>query len=222
MSCKVVHQSLRHRVHKSLSGGRTIVPRITVKPDLVLHLHHHHSLLARINLTYMSHHSPVGGGISIAGVGAERTQNRQLLALRSLGQRIALAIQLDIKRLVAAHSVLPASEPQQAEFQVVLPGLGDDAVHTAEIVLALLWLNHLPGHHGKGSVHSCLLEGLPVRSHILGARRRRVAKLAGKREKRLAFDYQLGDFAPLFKMGCGILAFSDRGAAAGRNDGGGA
>ena len=179
-----------------------------MQAHLVLHLHHHHGLVASVDGLQVPHECRKGLGISLAGLLSQRGEDGQGLALGCLSQREALGVGLHPFRGIAGDAVLPAAEPQQGEPQVVCARAGEQVIYHGKVVFPLSRLYLLPRHYGQHGVHAAFLELFPVGLHVFPARGRGVAQFAAQCEERLAVDDELCDVAPFLQMGWGGLLVS--------------
>ena len=198
-----VHELGGHGAGESGVGGRAVVTGVAVEAHFVLHLDHDDGLVHGIDLLDMLHHGGVGLAVGFGRRHAEGAQDRELLALLGECGRILGIVLLDPDRVVGAHAVLPAAEPEDGELEVVGTGGLDHLVDDGEVELALHGLDLLPGHDGEDGIHAAFLEVLPERLHVGRAGGGGVAELAREGEERLTLDDQLGDGTPLLEMGLG-------------------
>src|SRR5208283_5761607 len=74
------------------------------------------------------------------------TRNRNGAAIIDLNARKASVVLLHPVRRKTGCAILPASEPEKNDVQIVLSGLGDDSIHLGVIELPLFGLELRPGN----------------------------------------------------------------------------
>src|SRR5439155_16866521 len=92
---------------------------------------------------------------------------------------------------VARHAVLPGSEPEENQLQLIAPPPGEQRVDRGEVEATFFGLDQLPRYGREHGIEVHRPELRPGRSHISGARRRRIAEFAAENEKRLVLDLEL-------------------------------
>ena len=153
---KVVHQLLGHLPGKALIGHGRVVAGDGMHAHFVLDLDHDDRVLPAIHFLDVPHQGRKGAGIGVPVGLAEGAELFDALAPFELGAREPLEIPLHPVGRVAGQAVLPASEPEQHETQVVLPRALDHAVQHAEVELAFLWFDLVPGNARQDGVEICL------------------------------------------------------------------
>ena len=118
--------------------GFAAVARIAQHTHFVLHLHRQHGVLLAVGFTDMAHQGAIGARVGVAACLAEGAEQFDALAALEANPRIALVVLLYPIGRVARKAVLPATEPQQHELEVVAPGFLKDAIHQRELESALL------------------------------------------------------------------------------------
>ena len=117
-------------------------------------------------------------------------------------------------RDVSRDSVLPASEPQKNEPQIIAFRVADLAVHEGKIEFTFLGFGQFPIDDAQDGVDMDGREPGPDRLQVIGSGGIGIAQFSRQHQKRLAIDDQLGGGALLLKMGngrgCAVIALSKR------------
>ena len=141
MRLQVVHQFLGHLPGVGLRGEGRAVAGNRMHAHLVFDLDHDDRVLPAIHFLDMPHEGGKGLGVGIAVVVAEGAEFLDALESLELGAREPLEIPFHPVGRVTGQAVLPASEPEQHDTQVVLPRILDRGVHLLEIELAFRWFD---------------------------------------------------------------------------------
>ena len=99
-----------------------------------------------------------------------------------------LRVSLEPQRSIAAHGVLPRAEPQEHDFQIVLPSHIDGLIDKREVILALLGLSQIPLGGHKNGVQSQPAHPWQHTVDVGFACCRRVAEFPGKHQHLPAID----------------------------------
>ena len=118
---------------------------------LILHLNHQHGMV-RVHLVDVAYQLPERAVVGLQHVGRERGGYLQRFALGSHRTRKPLGVGLEPCRSVAAHGILPGSEPQEYKFEVVAARFLYRDINEREIEFALLRLGQVPVHGRKHRV----------------------------------------------------------------------
>ena len=219
MLLQIVDQLPWNRPAKGLVRSGRAVARIAQHAALVFHLDPNHRMLLAIHLADVPHQGGERQGVGIATCRAERAEDIQWLARRILDQGETALVRFYPIGRIGRFTVLPASEPQDDQSHVIVPGIVNQAINEREIELAFLGLRQIPGHDRQHRIEVHAGEPGPDRPHILPAGSAGIVQFAGEGQKRLVVDDQLGDAAPLFQ--CGMLCAVSRGAGLRCEKGGG-
>ena len=95
------------------------------------------------------------------------------------------------QRRVARKAVFPTAEPQEHQFQVVAPGLPDEAIHQRKIEVAFFGLDLGPRHCRQHAVQIARYQLGPDRLHVFQTAGGVVAQFSGESQERFAVDDQL-------------------------------
>ena len=204
---QIVHQIRGHRPGEGFVGGGNVVARVAQHADLVLHLHHQDGVLLAVHLADVAHQGGESPRVGVAGGVAKGGEDVQGLAGAVLDPREPLRVGLDPGRLVGGFAVLPASEPEDDQAQMILPGALDGVVHGGEIEPAFLRLDLFPDDGGQDGVEVALGEGGPDRLHVGAACGAGIVQFAGGHQERFAVHHQLARRRAGFpSAGCGIVS----------------
>ena len=180
-------QRLQQRVGHGLAigflGQRRVVAGIFEHADFVLYLYHRHRSEAFVLLCQVLHQLREHAAVGLENFLREGTRYLERLPRPRHGAREAFRVLLEPCRGVAAHGVLPRTEPQQHHLQTAVAGAVDDAVNEREVVAALLRFGQIPAHRHQHGVQS---ERLHARHHLVDvadARGGRVRQLAAEDEQ---------------------------------------
>src|SRR5208337_5680120 len=125
MSLKIIGQLWGHGGGKGLVGSGGVVASVAENADFVLNLHHDDRVVAAVDLAKVLHNRGEGPrvrvacGIGIAGNGAKNTG----FVVAQHDARKAFGVLLDPNRRVAGQTVLPGSQPQEDNADVLLARL---------------------------------------------------------------------------------------------------
>ena len=157
----------------------------------------------RIHLLDVPHERGKGAAIGIAVGRAEGGEGLHALAVFVLDPREPVLIGLNPRGRIAGDAVLPASEPQEHQAQIVFPRRLDRAIYQREIELTLFRLQKFPIDGGQDGVDVHRGELRPNRLQVVQTRSAGVTQFPSEDQKRLAIDNQLGCCTLLLKMGSG-------------------
>ena len=203
---EIVHQLPGDLLGKGRIPQRRPVARVADEPHFVLQLDHDDAV-GSIHLANMAHQSRKSAGVRRRVVLTEGRKHFHGLAVGDLSAGEALLVGLHPRRGETREPVFPAREPQPGDAHVVLPGILNGGVRDAEIVLAFLGLDPVPGHARQDGVQvDPLGQHRPHRLHVLQVGGNRIVQLAGKSQEGFAVHYELCGQATLLQMGnAGVL-----------------
>ena len=198
------------RVKLLLRGGAEVADGAD-RAGLVLHLNHNDGVLRGVDCLDVTEQRGEGCLIGFEvghRVGAHHIQQ---LAVGVLLARVGLRVGLDPLRNVVVLPVLPCSEPEQYEVELVLARLCNQQVHVGEVECPLGGLHLLPVDGGLDGVHMHGFSSAPGGGKRRGPRAG-VVDLAAQDEERLAIDDKCVASILLLQMGnVAGLGRSDRG-----------
>jgi len=186
-----------------------VIARIAQHAHFVLHLHHHHGVVAAVHLLQVAHEGGVRARIGIHGGACERGEDLDHAMIRHHARK-ALGIAFHPHRRIARHAVLPRGQPQKHDALVGVAGLVEEAVDKGEVIFAFFRLDEFPVQRSHHAVKAHRRQLRPDRLHVLKARRRRVVQFARQHQERFAVDDELGRNTPLLEMRR-LLILRDRG-----------
>ena len=157
-----------------------MVPRVAEHADLVLHLHRQDGVLLAVHLADVAHQGGEGPRVAVTSGVAKGGNDVQGLAGAVFYPREALRVGLDPGRLVGGFAVLPASEPEDDQAQVIFPGALKGVVHGGEIEAAFLRLDRFPGDDRQDGVEIPLRQLRPERLHVGAAGGAGIVQFAGR------------------------------------------
>ena len=117
-------QRRRNGAGKFFLGGRRVVADGPNRAGFVFHLHHDHGALRGIRFANVAHECGEGVFIGFEIIGGTGGKNRQHLPVGTQGPRITLCVVLHPLRNVMRLAILPGTEPEQHQSQMVLPRPG--------------------------------------------------------------------------------------------------
>ena len=158
-------------------------------------------MLLRIDFAKMVQQRGERPGVGVSIGFAEGGEYAEKLAAAILDQREPGGVFLDPERCVARDAVLPASEPEQAEPQIVIARIAKQAVENGEIEMSLFRLDLLPSHGRQNGVEVHGGKLGPDGLHVFDAGRGRIADFTTKDEKWFAVHDELRSAAVFFQMG---------------------
>ena len=189
---KVVHQLQRRRRGECPVGRGRAVAGVPFHIHFVLHLDHEDRVLLPVHFLDVPHQRGKGACVGVPVRIAERGKQFDGLPIPYLDARKALEVLLHPVGRVAGGSVLPTSEPQKHQTQVVAPCIPDRAVHCAEVELGFPRFDLVPGNARQDGVELGLGELGPNRLHVLQTGGAAVVQFPGQHQKGLAVYDQLG------------------------------
>ena len=135
----------------------------------------------------------------------------------------SLVILLHPEGRIARQPVLPTAEPQEHQFQVVAPGLLNEAIDQRELEVAFLGLHLRPRYRRQHAVQIAGHQAGPDGLHVFQAAGGVVAQFSSECEERFPVDDQLRRGSLPFEMrdprgGLRIGLDRDRTGAAGQCD----
>ncbi len=151
--------------------------------------------------------SAVAEGGAVDGEGAEGGGE---IAVED-GSGEAFGVLLDPGGRVAGDAVLPGGEPEEDEAEVLLAGLGEEAVEEGEVEAALGGLDLLPGERGEDGVEGHGGESRPDGLHVVERGGAGVVELSAEHKEGLAVDDELRGLPALLEVrGGGGLGEGER------------
>ena len=153
-----------------------------------------------------AHEGGIGPGIGVAVGVAQSREDLPAFSVFVPRDGVLIRVAFHPGGGITRGAVLPASEPQQDDVQVVGSGVAEGAIQRGEIELALLGLGPAPAHADQGCVDVRFGQFGPSGARVFGRRRGIVQQLTRQGQVRLAVNDEVGYGAFLLQMGNGRAA----------------
>ena len=173
---------------KGFLGQRRMVAGTLEHSYLVLYLHHDDGMLLTVNIGDMAEQGGESLPVGIEDVSRKGRSYLQRLAGGCHSTWESPRILLQPQRRIAAHGVLPRTEPQEDDFQIVPPCQIDSLVDKREIELTLSGFRKVPLRRHEHCIESFAAHAWQNAIDIGLARCRRITQFARKHNHRTAID----------------------------------
>lgn len=168
-----------------------MLPGIAQEADLVLHLDHQDRPRVAVLFPEVAHQGGESAAIGLQRLPVEGGQDFGVGSVAVFRQREPISeVLFHPGGHVAGHTVLPGSEPEQDQMQVVGPGRCEQVIHRREVELSLRRFQQFPVHRREDRIQARLPEGLPsvAAVHIGRAGGAGIRQLAAQDEERLSVE----------------------------------